>query len=101
VLNHVELWGVGHMVFVTIFNALGIAIAGLGSILAWYFLGQIKLTDEDAFIKGISVVTIPNATPELRSKLSRSRTLSRIGIGFICIGSVIQIVCSLAPLFLK
>ena len=73
-------------------NTLGVALTTIGTFLVWYFIAQINFADQDAFLRGDGILTVPSPTQEDIKKLKIRIMLSKIGIGLIVFGGLLQII---------
>ncbi len=78
-------------------NTLGIVFATLGSYFVWRYLTELNWADKEAFIKGEGVMTIPSPTPEDIKKFKYQLRLSKLGLGLIILGGVIQVLGNYLP----
>lgn len=72
-------------------NTLGVALATIGAFLVWHFIAQINFADKEAFLRGEGVLNIPNPRPEDIKKLKLEIAFSRLGLGLIVVGGILQI----------
>lgn len=75
-------------------SSIGIALATIGAYIVWHFIAQLNFADKEAYLKGEGVLTVPNPTPEEVKKFKREIFFSKIGLFFILIGGVLEIVAN-------
>lgn len=73
-------------------NSIGIICASIGAFLVWRYLTELNFTDKDAYLKGEGLLVIPSPTPEDIKRFRRTVLLSKIGLGLILIGGVLQVI---------
>lgn len=72
-------------------NSLGVACATLGAFLVWRFLTQITFVDQEAYLAGRGLLTIPNPSEQDVQQRKRAILLSKLGLAMIVLGGVLQI----------
>ena len=72
-------------------NTIGILLTVAGAYLVWRFLTVISFVDHDEYLKGNGVLTVPDPTPQDIKRYVWSIRLSKLGLGLIAIGSLLQI----------
>lgn len=78
-------------------NSIGVALTSLGAFLVWRYLTEISFVDKDAYLRGEGTVVIPDPSPEEVSRFKRSVRRSKVGLGMILLGGVLQIVSNYMP----
>lgn len=78
-------------------NSLGVVLATIGAYLIWRNIAQVNFADKEAFLRGKGILTIPNPTPEDIKKLRLEITLSKLGLGLILIGGLLQMTSNFMP----
>ncbi|HAL38476.1 MAG TPA: hypothetical protein DCP03_10305 [Polaromonas sp.] len=70
---------------------MGVALATIGAFLVWYFIAQVNFADKEAYLRGEGVLEILDPKPEDIRKLKLEMALSRVGLGLILVGGLLQI----------
>lgn len=72
-------------------NTFGIILSTVGSFLVWRYLTELNWADKDAYLRGQGVLTVPSPSKEDIKKFKCQLWLSKLGLGFILLGGVIQV----------
>jgi hypothetical protein len=78
-------------------NTIGVILATLGSYLVWRYLTELNFADKDAYKQGQGVFVVPSPKPDDIAKFSRSVRLSKLGLSFIFLGGMAQVVSNYLP----
>jgi len=72
-------------------NSVGIIFSTIGALLVWHFLTELNFADKEAYIRGEGSLVIPSPNDKDIKRFKRSVFLSKMGLGFIIIGGILQI----------
>jgi hypothetical protein len=78
-------------------NTIGVLLVTLGSYLVWRYLTELNFADKDAYKQGQGVLVVPSPTPEAIAKFILSVKLSKLGLSFILVGGLVQVVSNYLP----
>jgi hypothetical protein len=78
-------------------NTIGVILVTLGSYLVWRYLTELNFADKDSYKQGQGVLVIPAPTPEDIAKFNLSVKLSKLGLSFIIVGGLLQVVSNYLP----
>lgn len=73
-------------------NSLGILLATIGAFLVWRYLTELNWSNKEAFLRGEGIFEIPSPKPEDIKKFKHQIFLSKVGIWFIFVGGILQII---------
>ena len=73
-------------------NSLGVALSSIGAYLVWHYIAQLNFADKEGFLRGEGRLIVPDVTPQMIKKFQFEKLMSKIGLGLILTGGVLQIV---------
>jgi hypothetical protein len=74
-------------------NTAGLILVIIGTLLVWFFVGELYVFHDKAeYLKGHGSITLSDPTPDAINKFKRNVCASRIGIGLIVAGEILQII---------
>jgi hypothetical protein len=77
-------------------NSLGLMLDIIGALMLWYFVVEINYADKIEFLKGNAVIDLADPTPGQVSRYKRKMFLSRVGVGLLVLGFVLQLASNYA-----
>ena len=64
----------------------------VGAFLIWRVVAELNFVNESEYLKGHGTMELPDPTPSDIRKFKTRKWLSRIGIAFLVLGGVLQII---------
>ena len=73
-------------------NSLGVVLTTIGACLVWYYIAQLSFADKESYVRGEGKLIVPTVTAEMVKKYKFEMLMSKVGIGLIIAGGILQII---------
>jgi hypothetical protein len=77
-------------------NSLGLALDIIGALMIWYFVAEVNYASKREFLRGNAEIDLADPSPEQISSYKNRVRLSRVGMGLLVLGFLLQLLSNYA-----
>ena len=86
------------MTIIAVLNVSGVAISAVGSVILWYFMAELNFFSSEHLPKKKAVLYANDSVEPVFYSYEYNRKMSKLGIGLVILGGLMQIASALLPL---